>query len=115
MALLLNTRRLDVYAVAGGSARLITQRVERVKSTYTFTSRMFVRVIAQYVDTSRDPLLFISDVSDRSGRFGGSALFAYKLNWQSVLFVGYGDDREPSDMRRLERLDRQVFLKLSYA
>jgi hypothetical protein len=38
-----------------------------------------------------------------------------KLNWQSVMFVGYGDDRELTDQQRLEKLDRQVFVKLSYA
>ena len=44
-----------------------------------------------------------------------SALFAYKLNWQSVLFVGYGDDRERSDLDRLEPSSRQFFVKVSYA
>ncbi|MND04256.1 hypothetical protein D3C83_244470 [compost metagenome] len=57
------------------------------------------------------------DVVDRkSASFSGSALFAYKLNWQTVLFVGYGDGRtfwEESD--RLEKEDNQVFVKLSYA
>ena len=37
------------------------------------------------------------------------------VNWQSVLFLGYGDDRELSAERRLERVDRQVFVKLSHA
>jgi hypothetical protein len=31
------------------------------------------------------------------------------------MFVGYGDDRELSDAQRLEPLDRQFFVKLSYA
>lgn len=107
-----NVRRIDV---GPGGARLFTQQVRRVKGTYTFTARMFVRVIAQYVDTTRDPLLYLSSVDERSGTFGGSALFAYKINWQSVMFVGYGDDRELSDLRRLEQQDRQLFVKLSYA
>lgn len=47
--------------------------------------------------------------------FSGSALLAYKINWQSVLFLGYGDDRELSAERRLEHVDRQVFVKLSHA
>jgi hypothetical protein len=29
--------------------------------------------------------------------------------------IGYGDDRELSDLDRLEQLDRQFFVKLSYA
>ena len=70
---------------------------------------------SKHSETKRDPSLYTSSVDARSGEFGGSALFAYKLNWQSVMFVGYGDDRELLDQRRLERLDRQVFVKLSYA
>jgi hypothetical protein len=54
-------------------------------------------------------------VPERSGDFSGSALFAYKLNWQTVLFVGYGDNRTLVDGDRLEPANRQVFLKVSYA
>jgi Domain of unknown function (DUF5916) len=113
--LLENTRWLNVDNSQPVGARLFIQRVSRVKGTYTFTSRLFVRVIGQYVATTRNPSMYLSDVDARSGEFGGSALFAYKLNWQSVMFVGYGDDRELMDQRHLERLDRQVFVKLSYA
>ena len=34
------------------------------------------------------------------------------LNWQSVMFVGYGDDRTLTDEHRLEKADRQFFLKI---
>ena len=57
----------------------------------------------------------MSPVSANSGNFSGSALFGYKLNWQSVLFVGYGDDRELSSQNHLEKADRQTFVKVSYA
>jgi hypothetical protein len=110
-----NTRWLNVDSPLSADARLFTERISRVKGTYTFTSRFFVRVIGQYVATARDPSLFTSIVDARSGTFGGSALFAYKVNWQSVMFVGYGDDRELTDQRRLQPLDRQLFVKLSYA
>lgn len=103
----------NVDVPAGAGARLFAQSVTRVKGTYTLASRLFVRVIGQYVGTSREPSLFVSIVPARSGAFSGSALFSYKLNWQSVMFVGYGDDRELSDARRLERVGRQFFVKLS--
>jgi hypothetical protein len=74
-----------------------------------------VRGIAQYVSTDRDPSLYTFTTTAESGAFGGSALLAYKLNWQSVMFVGYGDDRELTSQERLEKLDRQFFIKLSYA
>jgi hypothetical protein len=69
--------------------------------------------------TIRAPLGDHDAINGNSMDFGGifidPALFAYKLNWQSVMFVGYGDERELMDQRQLERLDRQVFVKLSYA
>jgi hypothetical protein len=115
--LIQNTRSLDVDA-AGASGRLFIEQVTHAKGTYTFTSRMFVRAIGQYVQTTRDPSLYTFDVSDKSATFSGSILFAYKLNWQSVMFAGYGDDRDlppPGPTRRLQPADRQFFVKLSYA
>jgi hypothetical protein len=109
-----NVRSLHVDAAAS-SERLFVQRVSRVKVTYTFTSRLFVRAIGQYVATTRDPSLYTVRVDPRSGDFSGSALFAYKLNWQSVVFVGYGDDRALSPAGDLAPVDRQFFAKLSYA
>jgi hypothetical protein len=111
-----NLRRLSVDDPLGRNVPLFTQRVQRVKATYTFTSRMFVRVIGQYVSTTRDPRLYLSTTTAaRSGDFGGSALLAYKINWQSVMFVGYGDDRELTELHRLAPLDHQFFVKVSYA
>lgn len=109
-----NTRSLHVD-VFNQRDRLFVERVSRVNSTYTFTSRIFVRIIGQYVSATRDQVLYRNAVDGRSGDFSGSALFAYKLNWQSVLFAGYGDDRELSSVRRLEPLDRQFFVKISHA
>jgi hypothetical protein len=112
-----NVRHLSVEDPPGRTVPLFTQRVQRLKATYTFTSRMFIRGIGQYVSTTSDPALYVSTtVSRRAEDFGGSALFAYKINWQSVMFIGYGDDRElTADLRRLAPLDHQVFVKVSYA
>jgi hypothetical protein len=102
-------------AVGQGRERLFTARVDRVRATYTFTSRLFVRGIAQYVETERDPTLYTDTVERRTAGLSASALFAYKLNWQTVMFVGYGDNRELDDADALAPTDRQVFFKLSYA
>jgi len=115
LALLESQRSLDVDTPAGIRGRLLTQRVSRVRGTYTFTARLFARIIAQQVTTDRDPTLSKVIVTARSADFSGSALLAYKINWQSVVFIGYGDTRELSDRDRLEPLDRQFFVKLSYA
>jgi hypothetical protein len=95
--------------------RLFLARVSRIRGTYMFRAGFFIRVIGQYVATTRDPTLYVDSVEPRSGRLSGSALVAYKINWQSVLFVGYGDDRDLSVDHQLERASRQFFVKMSYA
>jgi len=115
LALLENQPWLYVNDSLGASRRLLTERISRARGTYTLTARSFLRAIAQYVRTDRSRPLYTTDVVAAEGAFTGSLLFAYKLNWQSVLFVGYGDDREISGANRLEKADRQLFVKVSYA
>jgi hypothetical protein len=119
LALVENQQWLSVNPL-GEWQRLFVARVSRVKGTYNFTSRLFARVIAQYVSTDRDPALYLEPVAARSGNFGGSVLLSYKLNWQSVMYLGYGDDRALADVTgtsglRIVPVDHQVFVKVSYA
>lgn len=67
------------------------------------------------MSTTRTPDLYLDVVGRRSGSLNASALFAYKLNWQSVLFVGYGDDRQSDDAHALAPTGQQIFVKMSYA
>ena len=115
LILLENRQWLNVDDVSGRDQRLFTATVTRVRSTYTFTARSFLRLIGQYSSTDRDPALYLYPVTPKSGDFSGSALFAYKLNWQSVLFLGYGDDRALDERSHLQQMGRQLFVKMSYA
>lgn len=108
---------LDVAPKNGGPRRrLFTAEVARLKATWTFSSRSFLRLIGQKVTEDRDPSLYTFLVGPRDDSFTGSALFAYKLNWQTVLFLGYGDERALNERTdRLARSARELFLKVSYA
>jgi hypothetical protein len=110
-----STNWLQVDDSAGVSRSLFTASVSRLRANYTFTARSFVRLIGQYVSTDRDPSLYVAPTTAHDGFFSSSILFAYKINWQSVMFVGYGDDRTLDEQRRLQKFDRQVFVKVSYA
>ena len=99
----------------GGSRRLFTADIGRIKSTYILTARAFVRLIGQWIETRRDPSLYTFSVSAKDADFTGSALFAYKINWQTVMFLGYGDKRTLAEDGHYARANRQFFLKLSYA
>ncbi len=110
---------LDVYAdgtADGDRDRLFTSIIERLRAQYQFTSRMYLRLIGQYLKTTSDPGLYSFTVPSTDSDFKGSFLFSYKLNWQSVLFVGYGEDQTydaPTD--GLMETRRSFFIKVSYA
>ncbi|HET7433621.1 MAG TPA: DUF5916 domain-containing protein, partial [Thermoanaerobaculia bacterium] len=96
--------------------RLFTAQIERVRATYTFNSRMFVRAIVQNERTNRDVNLYGGGVDQHTGDIASQLLFAYKLNWQTVFYTGYGDLREATtEEGQLEPSERQFFAKVSYA
>ncbi len=91
--------------------RLFTAQVERIKATYTFNARSFLRFIGQYVRTDE----YAAADFPRTGGLDLSLLFGYRLNWQTVFFLGFGDARAFSSDQTLEKAGRQLFLKVSYA
>ena len=103
--------------VDGVSGQLFSALVARAKAIYVFNSRMFFRVIGQWIETTRDPALWTFPVLEKEGEFSGSALFSYQLNWQTVLYLGYGDNRALFEGTRVryQPNDRQFLLKVSYA
>jgi hypothetical protein len=105
---------LDV-PVGASRDRLFTAQIHRAKVVYNFSRRLFLRLIGEYTQERRDPALYPEPVVARSGVFLGSALLAYRLNWQTALFAGYGDDREEVEAGRFRPSSRQFFAKVSYA
>jgi len=112
LTLVLNTERqwLDI-----SGKRLFTADTARLKATYNFSARAFLRAIAQWVETRYTPSLYAFPVPEREGGLAANILFAYKLNWQSVLYIGYGDNRTLSNKLGLQPVQREFFFKISYA
>ncbi|MEA2341972.1 MAG: hypothetical protein QOF63_141, partial [Thermoanaerobaculia bacterium] len=121
---------LSEHGAAGSEGRLFTAQVERVRFQYMFSPRMFVRAVVQNQRTSSNPLIYGVDLPLRDGNLSSQLLFAYKVNWQSVLYVGYGDIRDVNEevvsvdpvnpqnrvyRRNFLLSNRQLFFKLSYA
>lgn len=93
-----------------GGERIYRAAVQRAKLTWSFNANSLLRVIGQYVETE-----FEGAPDFKEGAFLGSVLYSYKLNWQTVLFVGYGDDRVLDERADLRQANRTFFAKLSYA
>lgn len=99
--------------------RLFTADVWRVKATYSFTASSIFKVIGQRVHVNREPAFYGGRIPRHSGDALLSFLYTYKLNWQTVFFVGYGDTEMVIDHNQrtydYSRIDRSVFVKVAYA
>jgi uncharacterized protein DUF5916/cellulose/xylan binding protein with CBM9 domain len=98
-----------------GRSRLFTAEIARLKATWNFSARSFARVIGEYSDSRRDPRLYSQSVDSKTAHLDASALVAYRLDWQTVAFLGYGDARERLADGGLGIQGRAFFLKISYA
>jgi hypothetical protein len=110
-------RVLDVTTEEGLSGRLFTAQVAQLRAVYSFNAKSWLRLIGQWRRTERRLDLYDDpeDVDRLSESLDGSLIFAYKLNWQSVLYVGLGDSRELDELENLEPASQEVFIKISYA
>lgn len=104
---------LDQLSVDGG--RLYRANLVQVKGIYHLNVRTFVRAILQYTDITREPGLYSSDVDRRSRRLFSQFLFSFKVNPQTVLFLGYSDNGATVAGLDLRKQNRTFFAKLGYA
>ncbi len=107
-------QRLDVE---GG--RLLEANLTQLRTVYQLNIRTFVRAILQYEDLTQNPELFDDPVSENEKQLFTQLLFSYKLNPQTVLFVGYSDNAFGTTLEErtigLTRSDRTLFFKVGYA
>lgn len=88
--------------------RVFESNIDWLKVTYNFTARSLARVIAQQSEVHRG-----GSMQHRKLSFSG--LYGYKLNWQTVFFVGYGDASAENDQQIVTDEARSLFMKIAYA
>lgn len=103
----------DTLEVGGGT--LFDANVTQLRTVYQFNPRMFVRAILQHTDISRNVSLYSFPVDAETRRLFPQLLFSYKLNPQTVLFLGYTENRLGDDQVDLTQMDRTFFVKVGYA
>ncbi len=90
--------------------------VHDARLTWQFNVRSFLRLTVQHRDVERNQDLYVDEVDARSRSQGRQLLYSWKLNPQTVFFLGYSDRMvDDDDLARLTTTDRTVFLKLGYA
>ena len=99
--------------------RLFEVNLSQLRLIYNFNTRSFVRGIFQYLDLNRNLALYDPIVRPffevKTETFFTQLLFSYKLNPQTVLFLGYSDNRLGTQELDLSQTDRTFFFKVGYA
>jgi len=87
-----------------------------LRLTWQFSLRSFIRFTTQYRDIDRNVDEYIDDVDANTRGIGRQLLYSYKINPQTVFFLGYSDNHyEDDDLNTLEQIDRTFFMKIGYA
>ena len=95
--------------------RVFTANLFQAKLIYNFDVRTFVRGIVQYRSVSRNLAKYTVPVGQSDEGLFGQFLFSYKVNPQTVVFVGYSENQAGTETYDLVRSDRTFFVKLGYA
>ncbi len=103
----------EKFSVKGG--RLYTANISQASLYYHFSTRFFFRYTLQHILYDYNSALYLDSRDPRLKRFFNQLLFSYKLNPQTVLFIGYSDNYLGNQDFGLTQTDRTFFIKLGYA
>jgi hypothetical protein len=94
---------------------IFTANLSQVRLIYNFSVRTFVRAIVQYQDLTNNPDLYSFPVLPDNNTIFTQFLFSYKLNPQTVLFLGYSDNYLGYTGIDILQKDRTFYVKIGYA
>lgn len=95
--------------------KVYTATIAQSVIAYQFTTRAMLRGILQFVDHSYNTAAYTDGRESRRKTLFSQVLGSYKLNPQTVLFVGYSDAAAGNQEVSLTRTSRTFFAKLGYA
>lgn len=98
-----------------GGKKIVTANLLQAKFVYTLNVRTFVRAIFQYTHINRNLDLYLLPLKSTTKALFTQFLFSYKLNPQTVLFLGYSDNHLGYKGIDILRTNRTFFLKIGYA
>ncbi len=95
---------------------IFTAAVIDARATWQFSLRSFLRLTVQNTDVERNLAQYLEEEDARSRDMGRQLLYSYKLNPQTVFFLGYSDQYVDDDnIDGPIASDRTWFMKVGYA
>lgn len=97
------------------AGRLFTAHAGDARIHYQFNTRTYLRAAILYTDITRDQDLFTVPVEEKTRELFTQLLFSYKVNPQTVLYLGYTGDHYGTDEYGITQYGRTFFAKIGYA
>lgn len=95
---------------------VFTANLTDLRVYYKFNMRSMLKLILQFEDIDRNQDAYYYGVSQLNKEYGSQLVYSYKINAQTLFFLGYSDKGFQNDgLKNLERDQRTFFTKLSYA
>jgi hypothetical protein len=105
--------------LSSSGASSVASHLPQLRAVYNLDAHTLLRAILQYRATGRDTAAYAVPVAADEQHLFLQLLLAYEPSPQTVLFVGYADDRDgltdPSGRTPLTMRSRTFFVKLGYA
>lgn len=118
-----NYSNLDV-----DDGRLFSAHQSDIRMSYQFNMRSILKLVIQYTDIDRNAGIYKDDndefyslndedrPDDKERYFSTQLIYSYKINPQTLFFIGYSDGGYQDDnLEKIARDQRTVFTKFSYA
>lgn len=112
---------IDFYQTYGeldaDDANVYKASLTELRLSYQFDVQSYLKLNLVYSNIKRNPHNNpMIDVSHKNNDLAAQLIYAYKINPQTVFFLGYSDfSYQDDDLRSLERAERTFFTKISYA
>lgn len=101
------------FRVSGGT--LYTTNVLDTRTVYQLNARAFLRAVVQYVTIDQSPSLYLEPAPPHKRDLFTQLLASYKINPQTVFYLGCTDKHDGAAARRMIGSGRTIFFKIGYA
>ncbi|MFT7008804.1 MAG: hypothetical protein ACJAXJ_003346 [Colwellia sp.] len=108
--------KLDAKNNYGSNSNVYIAHISELRLSYQFTIQSYLKLSLVYNNVDRNPDNNNVISSTETENLASQLIYAYKLNPQTVFFLGYSDNSfQDDDLTKLTRAERTFFTKISYA
>lgn len=108
--------KLDAKNSYGNNSNVYIANISELRLSYQFDIQSYLKLSLVYSDVDKNPDNNDFINSTQSKDLASQLIYAYKLNPQTVFFLGYSDNSfQDDDLTKLTRTEKTFFTKVSYA